>query len=91
MIFFRVILSGSILLKEPTAATEGDAEATSLFKTIKGRGGKEIGAYIEAMENRPAWRNLSILCLSEFMLSEENIGLQSKQTQYTLENLQKTM
>ena len=54
MIFFRLILSGSILLNEPTAATEGDAESTSLFKTIRGRGGKEIGAYIEAMENRPA-------------------------------------
>lgn len=75
MILFKIILSGSILLNEPTAATEGDAEVGSLFSTTKGRGGKEIGAYIEATENCPAWRNLSILCLSEFVLSVENIGL----------------
>jgi len=43
-IFFRIILSGSMLLKEPTAAIAGAALPSALFKTINGRGGNEIGA-----------------------------------------------
>lgn len=42
-----------MLFNEPIAATAGP-EASPLFRTIKGRGGKEIGAYTEARENRPA-------------------------------------
>lgn len=76
MIFFKIILSGSILFNEPTAASAGARESPLLFKTIKGRGGKEIGAYTEAIENRPACRNLSILCLSELKLSDAKVGLQ---------------
>lgn len=76
MIFFRIILSGSILRNDPTAATAGEAASPPALIAISGRGGKEIGAYIEAIENLPAWRNLSILFLSELILSEENIGLQ---------------
>lgn len=45
--------SGSILRNEPTAATAG-ADMSPPLRTTRGRGGKEIGAYIEAIENRPA-------------------------------------
>lgn len=45
IIFFRIILSGSILLNEPTAAIAGEvASPCPLFTAIRGRGGKEIGA-----------------------------------------------
>lgn len=54
MIFLRIILSGLILFNEPTAASTGARESPLLFKAINGEGGKEIGAYIEAMEKRPA-------------------------------------
>lgn len=77
IIFFRIILSGSILLKEPMAATVAGVASSLIFRAIKGRGGNEIGAYTEATEKRPGWRNLSIFCLSALKLSEENMGLQS--------------
>ncbi|KDP36816.1 hypothetical protein JCGZ_08107 [Jatropha curcas] len=44
IIFFSIILSASMLLKEPTAATVGALPPSPRFKTIKGRGGNEIGA-----------------------------------------------
>lgn len=49
IIFFSIILSGSMLLKEPTAATVGAATVGAAtppkcFRAIKGRGGKQIGA-----------------------------------------------
>lgn len=44
MIFFRTILSGSTLLKEPTAATDGGEPPFPSFRTIRGSGGKDIGA-----------------------------------------------
>jgi len=72
----RIILSGSTVFSEPTAATTGAAFSPDIFRIIEGRGGKEIGAYIEATEKRPAWRNLSILFLSVFMNSLEKTGLQ---------------
>jgi len=53
MIFFNIILSGSTLFKEPTAATIEGLASPTFFVAIKGRGGNEIGAYIEATENRP--------------------------------------
>lgn len=76
MIFLRMILSGSILFSEPTAATTGEAASPIFLRAMSGRGGKEIGAKTEAIENRPAWRNFSILCLSEFIVSDEYKGLQ---------------
>lgn len=53
MIFFRIILSGSTLLNEPTAATAGEAASPIFLRAMSGRGGKEIGAKTEAIENRP--------------------------------------
>lgn len=75
MIFFRIILSGSILFNEPTAARTGVEKSPLLFITINGRGGKVIGAYTEAIEKRHARRNLSILCFSELKLSFAKVGL----------------
>lgn len=75
IIFLSVIRSGSTLLNEPTAATTGQVSSSWLFKATRGSEGKQIGAYIEATENLPAWRNLSILCLLALILSEEKIGL----------------
>jgi len=72
----RIILSGSTVFSEPTAATSGAAFSPDNFRIIEGRGGKEIGAYIEATVKRPAWRNLSILFLSVLMNSLEKTGLQ---------------
>lgn len=51
-IFFSMIRSGSTLFSEPTAAMAG-CSPSLLFKTIRGSGGKQIGAYTEATENRP--------------------------------------
>jgi hypothetical protein len=76
-IFFRMIRSGSTLFSEPIAAMAG-CSPSLFFKTIRGSGGKEIGAYTEATENRPWCRNLSILCLLQLMLSDENNGLRYK-------------
>jgi len=72
----RIILSVSTVFSEPTAATTGAAFSPDIFRIIEGRGVKEIGAYIEATEKRPAWRNLSILFLSVLMNSLEKTGLQ---------------
>lgn len=84
---FKIILSGSILHNDPTTTILGCVMFPwGLFRTIKGRGGKEMGANTEATENRPACKNLSILCLPELMLSEENIGLQ-KETKRRNKNL----
>jgi hypothetical protein len=69
-----MIRSGSTLFSEPTAAMAG-CSPSLFFKTIRGSGGKEIGAYTDATENRPWCRNLSILCLLQLMLSDENSGL----------------
>ena len=40
----RIILSGSMDLSAPTAATAGAASSPVLFRIIEGRGGNEIGA-----------------------------------------------
>lgn len=86
MIFLRTILSGSTLLREPTAATRG-VSPCPLFKTTTGKGGKQIGAYTEAIEKRPGCKNLSILCLVEFISSEENTGLQKNNAEnFTYKN-----
>lgn len=74
IIFLRIIRSGSTLFRDPVAAITGSSPSL-FFKTIRGRGGKHIGAYTDATENRPGCKNLSNLCLSEFMLSPENNGL----------------
>lgn len=66
-----------MLFKEPRAATAGASDPSKVFRTTKGRDGKDIGPYIEANEKRPGCRNLSILCLSELKLSVENTGLEN--------------
>jgi hypothetical protein len=69
-----MIRFGSTLFSEPTAAMV-DCSPSLFFKTIRGSGRKEIEAYTEATENQPWCRNLSILCLLQLMLSDENNGL----------------
>jgi hypothetical protein len=81
-----MIRSGSTLFRDPVAATAGGSPSL-FFRTIRGRGGKHIGAYTVATENRPGCRNLSNLCLSEFMLSLENKGLnQENGIEYIIKN-----
>lgn len=41
-----------MLFNEPEAANE--ETPSTVLRTIKGRGAKDIGAYIEAIENLPA-------------------------------------
>ena len=77
VIFFKIILSGSTLRREPEATMLVSSGWFASLKTISGRGGKQIGANIEATAKRPGWRNRSNLCLSMLRSSVEKIGLQA--------------
>lgn len=52
MIFFRMIRLGLIFFKELIVVIIGEFEFFTFFMVIKGRGGNEIGVYIEVIEKR---------------------------------------
>jgi len=69
----------------------GGSDPSEIFRTTKGRGGKDMGPYIEANEKHPGCRNLSILCLSELKLSVANTGLEIPTTKITKDRKQENL